>query len=208
MTVAVIGGEQSAKAMKILMEKGVPAYEVPDKAVDAMAALNEYAKIQAMIRGSEPPKPDPVAETAARGIIRSARAAGRTALTEVEAKHVFAAYGLPVTKTTLALTEDEAVEMAEAAGLSRGPEDRFAGYPAQIRRRRSQSQHQGQGRSQGRVPGDHAERPRLQGRRGDPGRRRPGDGPSRAGDHPRVRQRLELRARRSCSGWAGSWSRS
>ncbi len=115
-TVAVIGGEQSAKAMKILMEKGVPAYEVPDKAVDAMAALNEYAKIQAMIRGSEPPKPDPVAETAARGIIRSARAAGRTALTEVEAKHVFAAYGLPVTKTTLALTEDEAVEMAEAAG--------------------------------------------------------------------------------------------
>jgi acetyltransferase len=115
-TVAVIGGEQSAKAMKILMERGVPAYEVPDKAVDAMAALNEYAKILAMTRGSEPPKPDPVAEAAARGIIRSARAAGRTALTEVEAKHIFSAYDLPVTKTTLALTEDEAVEMAEAAG--------------------------------------------------------------------------------------------
>ena len=116
-TVAVIGGEQSAKAMKFLMEKGIPAYEVPDKAVDAMAALNEYAKILAMTRGSEPPKPDPVAEAAARSIIRSARAAGRTALTEVEAKHVFSAYGLPVTKTTLALTEDEAVDMAEAAGF-------------------------------------------------------------------------------------------
>jgi acetate---CoA ligase (ADP-forming) len=115
-TVAVIGGEQSAAAMKILMEKGLPAYEVPDKAVDAMAALNEYARILAMVRGSEPPKPDPVAEAAARGIIRSARAAGRTALTEVEAKHVFAAYDLPITKTTLALTEDEAVEMADAAG--------------------------------------------------------------------------------------------
>jgi acetate---CoA ligase (ADP-forming) len=115
-TVAVIGGEQSAKAMKILMEKGVPAYEVPDKAVDAMAALNEYAHILAMTRGAEPPSPDPVAEAAARGIIRSARAAGRTALTEIEAKHIFAAYGLPVTRTTLALTEDEAVDMAEGAG--------------------------------------------------------------------------------------------
>ena len=110
MTVAFVGGEQSAKAMKCLMEKGIPAYEVPDKAVNAMAALNEYAQIRGPVPGSEaPPTPDAVAQAAAREIIRSARADGRTSLTEIEAKQVFAAYGLPVTEDDLARGEDEAV---------------------------------------------------------------------------------------------------
>ena len=115
-TVAVIGGEESEKAMKILIGNGIPAYEVPDKAVDAMASLNEYANILATTRGVEMPQPDPAAEAAARGIIRSARAGGRQALTEVEAKRLFTAYGLPVTQTFLTFTEDEAVETAEAIG--------------------------------------------------------------------------------------------
>ena len=52
----------------------------------------------------------------ALAIIKGARESGRDALTEVEAKDVFAAYGLNVTKTTLAKTEDEAVAMAEDIG--------------------------------------------------------------------------------------------
>ncbi len=52
----------------------------------------------------------------AHDIIAKAREKGRTALTEVEAKEVFAAYGLPVTATELASSEDEAVEFAERIG--------------------------------------------------------------------------------------------
>lgn len=116
-TIAFIGGEQSAKAMKGLMENGLPAYDVPDKAVNAMAALNEYAHIRALARDESPADDLGAAEAAAREIIRSARAYGRLSLTEIEAKQVFAAYGLPVTKTALARWEDEAVALAAGMGF-------------------------------------------------------------------------------------------
>ena len=111
-TIAFIGGEQSAKAMKGLMENDLPAYDVPDKAVNAMAALNEYAHIRALARDESPSEDLGDAGPAAREIIRAARAEGRLSLTEIEAKQVFAAYGLPVTKTALARWEDEAVALA------------------------------------------------------------------------------------------------
>jgi acetyltransferase len=115
-TIAFIGGEPSAKAMKGLMENGLPAYDVPDKAVNAMAALNEYAHIRTLARDESPAENLGAAETAAREIIRSARAHGRLSLTEIEAKQAFAAYGLPVTKTALARSEDEAVALAAGMG--------------------------------------------------------------------------------------------
>jgi acetyltransferase len=50
-------------------------------------------------------------------IITKARADGRDSLTEIEAKQVFALYGLPVTSTLLAKTEDEAVALAKQIGF-------------------------------------------------------------------------------------------
>ena len=50
----------------------------------------------------------------ARSIIAEARWAGRRALTEIEAKELFAAYGLPVTAAKLAKTEDDAAVLAKA----------------------------------------------------------------------------------------------
>ena len=52
--------------------------------------------------------PDPIAD---------ARAAGRTLLTEVEAKQLLGSAGVPVTETRLARTADEAVAAAEALGF-------------------------------------------------------------------------------------------
>ena len=115
-TVAFIGGKPSAKAMKELMENGIPAYEVPDKAVSAMVALNEYVHIRALAQEAEDAPASAAAAVAGRKIIRSARAQGRTALTEIEAKQVFAAYGLPVTRTELARNEDEAAAIARDIG--------------------------------------------------------------------------------------------
>jgi acetyltransferase len=42
-TVSYVGGEKSEKAMKWLVENGIPAYSAPDLAINAIAALREYA---------------------------------------------------------------------------------------------------------------------------------------------------------------------
>jgi acetyltransferase len=55
-------------------------------------------------------------ETAIR-VIAKARNDNRSALTEIEAKEVFAAYGLPITKTLLSKSEEEAVSLASSVGF-------------------------------------------------------------------------------------------
>ncbi len=113
--VSFVGGERSEAAIQWLVENGIPAYSSPDRAVNAMAALREFEQMRALVtEKSEPCGQDGRAK--ALRIIQGARDEGRGALTEIEAKEVFAAYGLPVTKTFLARTEDEAVRMATEVG--------------------------------------------------------------------------------------------
>ncbi len=115
-TASFVGGERSAEAMKYLVENGIPAYGAPDLAVNALGALREYARMQDLM--AEPPSEcPPIDRDMALRIIASARADGRSSLTEIEAKQVFAAYGLPVTSTLLAKTEDQAVKLAKEIGF-------------------------------------------------------------------------------------------
>ncbi|HMD90607.1 MAG TPA: acetate--CoA ligase family protein [Anaerolineaceae bacterium] len=115
-TVSFVGGEKSAEAMRWLVERNIPAYPAPDIAVNAMAALHEYAQIKDMAKQEAVP-----CGTANRqevmDIISKARMDGRDVLTEIESKQVFSAYGMPVTATYLAKTEDEAVELANKIGF-------------------------------------------------------------------------------------------
>jgi acetyltransferase len=114
--VSFVGGVRCEKAMQWLVENGIPAYPAPDQAMNAMAALREYARIRSTL---EVPEFTPDAERSkfARSIIAAARTDGRTALTEIEAKQIFNAYGLPITKTQLAKTEEEAVKLADDIGF-------------------------------------------------------------------------------------------
>jgi acetyl coenzyme A synthetase (ADP forming)-like protein len=113
--VSMVGGTRCDEAMQWLVENGIPAYGPPDRAMNAMAALRDYDRMQCM--NDEPCcQPDPKRSAAAREIIAAARAAGRSALTEIEAKRMFELYGLPVAMTRLAKTEDEAVALAKEAG--------------------------------------------------------------------------------------------
>ena len=114
-TVAFIGGERSAECLKWFMAKGVPAFETPDKAVNALAALREYSRIRSLATEILP-EPGGKSLGQAREVIAAARAQGRNVLTEVEAKEVFSAYGLPVAATVLARTEDAAVTAANGIG--------------------------------------------------------------------------------------------
>ncbi len=114
--VSMVGGTRCDKAMQWLVENGIPAYGPPDQAMNAMAALSELNRIQSMLDKTEVVS-DPACAAKAAKIIAVARADDRTALTEVEAKQIFSAYGLPIAKTWLAKCEDEAVEMAKSIGF-------------------------------------------------------------------------------------------
>lgn len=115
-TVSYVGGEKSEKAMKWLVENGIPAYSAPDLAINAIAALREYALNKENnqdddldFKGADKKK--------ALSIIEKARQDGRDALTEIEAKHIFEAYQLPVTQSRVASSEDEAVKLAAEIGF-------------------------------------------------------------------------------------------
>ncbi|CAG0967345.1 acetate---CoA ligase (ADP-forming) subunit alpha,acdB; acetate---CoA ligase (ADP-forming) subunit beta [Anaerolineales bacterium] len=113
--VSMVGGKRCDEAMQWLVDNGIPAYPAPDQAMNGMAALREYNNIRLMNIGADEGC-GPRSSQMAREIIAKARADGRTALTEIEAKKLFAAYGLPVTEINLAKSEDEAVELAKKTG--------------------------------------------------------------------------------------------
>lgn len=113
--VSFVGGVKSEEAMQWLVENGIPAYTAPDLAIHALSALREFALMKEIVHEDEETI-DKDAKNKAVQIIKGARDDKRDALTEIEAKQVFAAYGLPVTATTLAKTEDEAVNMAKEVG--------------------------------------------------------------------------------------------
>jgi acetyltransferase len=115
-TVSFVGGERSDAAMSWLVEHGIPAYGAPDLAVDAIAALHEYTVLHAKKHTFDFTS-DAKARKASLEIIASARKDGRDSLTEIEAKKVFKAYGLSVTDTQLAKSEDEAVALAKKVGF-------------------------------------------------------------------------------------------
>ncbi|HSN93845.1 MAG TPA: acetate--CoA ligase family protein [Anaerolineaceae bacterium] len=115
-TVSFVGGDKSEAAMGWLVEQGIPAYGAPDLAVKALGALRDDARMAEMTQSS-PFQPENVDSALAKEIVAKARAKGRSALTEIEAKQVFSAYGLPVTTTLLATSEDEAVKFASEIGF-------------------------------------------------------------------------------------------
>jgi len=115
LAVSMVGGTRCDKAMQWLVENGIPAYGAPDQVMNAMAALREYHNIRFSADSNGVILPG--SSTTAREIIAKARLDGRTALTEIEAKMLFAAYGLPVTEINLAKSEEEAVSMAEKTGF-------------------------------------------------------------------------------------------
>lgn len=114
-TVSFVGGERCESATAWLIEQGIPTYDAPDIAVKALSRLRNEAKMRETAH-TEPYHPTDINPERAHEIIAGARAKGRDALTEVEAKHVFQAYGLPATPTELAKTEEEAVKIANEIG--------------------------------------------------------------------------------------------
>jgi acetyltransferase len=115
-----MGGPDVQAGEQILNRINIPTFSYPDSAArifmhmwrysDNLRALYETPTLPR--RGQRPP-----GREAADAIIREARAAGRTLLTESESKALLAAYGIPTVPTEVAITEADAVAAAERAGF-------------------------------------------------------------------------------------------
>jgi acetyltransferase len=113
-------GRVSAEpARRILREAGVASYDTPEDAIAAFARMLAHRRNQELLM--EVPPSQPIDFTpdiaAARQPIDAALAAGRTLLSEPEAKAVLAAFGVPVVETEIARDADEAVAIACRLGL-------------------------------------------------------------------------------------------
>lgn len=110
-----LGDTASREARAMFAESGIPSFETPSDAICAFATLSSYHQGQdALMR-----TPNSVEagfafdrEGAAK-IIAGVIADGRSILSEVEAKMLLAAYGIPIVETKVAHNAKEAGKIAE-----------------------------------------------------------------------------------------------
>ncbi|HEX2729348.1 MAG TPA: bifunctional acetate--CoA ligase family protein/GNAT family N-acetyltransferase, partial [Rubrobacteraceae bacterium] len=113
-----MGGSEVAAGESVLNGAGIPTFDYPDTAARAFTNMWRYTY---NLRGIYE-TPDLAADTddvdreRAERVIDEVRDAGRTILTEYEAKKVLSAYGIPTVETEVARSAGEAVELAERFG--------------------------------------------------------------------------------------------
>jgi len=108
-------GEARVRAgIDLLQTYGVPNYPFPERAALAFKAMSEYRQVRA--------RPEPkyasfeVDRQGTRAVLDKVRAAGRMTIGDSEARQILSAYGLPIPKSEIAATQEEAVEIARQIG--------------------------------------------------------------------------------------------
>lgn len=118
----MMGGEEVYGARQLLYRSGVPSFEFADEACKMFGYLWEYQRMMADLY--EFPKTPDHADAAAKdqlakaqALISSVAAKGRTVMTEAESKQLLDVYGIPIQKTVVCKTRDEAVASARQIGF-------------------------------------------------------------------------------------------
>ena len=120
-----MGGDDVAEGEAILNAAGIATNRYPDAAARLFHTLWRYGDNLRALYETPALLPDtalgqvagePSASATAAAIIREARSAGRTLLSEWETKRILSAYGIPVVETRLAASADAAVAAATAIG--------------------------------------------------------------------------------------------
>lgn len=111
-----LGVAAAAPSREHFAAHGVPTFDTPADAIEAFWQLVRYARAQRELMATPPSLPDAIFKDGAQAsaIIATALAAGRTVLSEVEAKALLGAYGIPITATQIVKTPAE----AHAASMS------------------------------------------------------------------------------------------
>ncbi len=113
-----MGDEQVVQARVVLNQAMIPTFRTPEAAVDAFSKIASFHQNQQLLHQTPPPltqlaKPD---IEGARILIESVLAERRNVLTEMESKALLSAFHIPVTKTILARSANEAMLIANQLG--------------------------------------------------------------------------------------------
>jgi acetyltransferase len=112
-----MGGGDIEEGVKILNRVNIPTFPYPDTAARMFNYMAQYSGIlrrmyETPVVGSYGSEGTPNRAKAAQ-IIQQARQEGRTILTEFESKELLSAYNIPTVDTHIALSEEQAVQIAE-----------------------------------------------------------------------------------------------
>lgn len=113
-----MGEEQVAAGRNILNAAAIPTFRTPEAAVDAFSNISSFHQNQQMLHQVPPPlshlaEPD---LEGARLLIENVLAERRKVLTEMESKALLSSFHIPVTKTILARSANEAILVANQLG--------------------------------------------------------------------------------------------
>ncbi|MEW6489150.1 MAG: bifunctional acetate--CoA ligase family protein/GNAT family N-acetyltransferase [Thermodesulfobacteriota bacterium] len=113
-----MGGMDVAEGIRILNEAGVPVFETPERAVNTLMYMYRYTKNLELLQETPPNLPPNLwfDRKRARAIVEASLDRDQPLLTETEAKGLLAAYGIPVNRTEVATSEEQAVERADEIG--------------------------------------------------------------------------------------------
>lgn len=114
-----MGDSSVVAARGILNDAAIPSFRTPEAAVGAFGNIASFYQNQLLLQQTPPPlstlaKPD---IEGARLVIENVLAERRTVLTEMESKTLLAAFHIPVTKTILARSANEAMMIATQLGF-------------------------------------------------------------------------------------------
>jgi acetyltransferase len=113
-----LGQFAAAEARRVLNKAGIASLDTPAKAADAVSILTRWRRLTARLqRVPSAHEAIHVDRAAAGAVLAAAAAAGRSMLTEPEAKEVLTAYGIAVPRT-LTVAGIDAVEAAAAELLT------------------------------------------------------------------------------------------
>jgi len=113
-----MGDEQVVAARAILNQAAIPTFRTPEAAVEAFDMASSFHQNQQLLLQT----PSPLSEFAkpdiegARILIETVLAERRKVLTEMESKALLAAFRIPVTRTILARSANEAILIANQLG--------------------------------------------------------------------------------------------
>ncbi len=108
-----LGDGASRDARALLASNNIASFAVPSEAIEGFMHLDSYVRAQQALMRTPPSLPElAFDENAAGAIIRGAIDANRTILSEVEAKELLAAYGIPIVRTGIATTPEEVKQHA------------------------------------------------------------------------------------------------
>jgi acetyltransferase len=114
-----MGDASVGDARKVLNDAAIPSFRTPEAAVGAFGNIASFYQNQQLLQQTPPPlsnlkQPD---VEGARLLIESVLAERRKVLTEMESKALLAAFHIPVTRTILARSANEAMMIATQLGF-------------------------------------------------------------------------------------------